>query len=407
MTSSERKEQAEAAKDRKATYGADIDLDEYQFGGNPQKMAADQISEDDKDLVEEVGFRTDQKGVSGSFAQFDNESILADVLMSQEGLEVMPISQALTKYDWLSDYLWNAVSVDTDKYTARSELESYDGYFIRALPGQKIRMPVQTCLVMKKKQFAQNVHNILIAEEGSELHIVTGCATPSTVEQSLHLGVSEFYVKKDARMTFTMVHKWNEAVDVRPRSAAIVQENGVFVSSYAILSPIKSIQTYPKVRLVGKNARAELYSVVYGTKDSVYDIGGSLMLEAEGSSGKVISRTIATENSEIIARGDLQGRVAGVKARLECNGLLLSKSAKIVAVPVLDASAEGVELSHEATVGKVGADQLNYLMSRGLTEDEATSLIVRGFIKLQAPDLPPALQRTIDEAVQLTLEQGL
>ncbi|MBD3408024.1 MAG: SufD family Fe-S cluster assembly protein [Candidatus Lokiarchaeota archaeon] len=407
MTSTEQKEKAKSAIDRKAKYGSDIDLDGFQYGGSAQSIKSDQISKEDRDLVAEVGFDPDQKDVSGSFAQFDNESILADVLMTQEGLEVLPISEALERYDWLSEYLWNAVSVDTDKYTARSELEEYDGYFIRALPGKKIQMPVQTCLVMKKKQFAQNVHNILIAEEGSELHIVTGCATPSSVERSLHLGVSEFYVKKDARMTFTMVHKWNEAVDVRPRSAAIVEENGVFVSSYAVLSPIKSIQSYPKVRLIGRNARAELYSVVYGTKDSVYDIGGSLVLEANGTSGKVISRTIATENSEIIARGDLQGRVEGVKARLECNGLLLSDTAKIVAVPILDASAEGVELSHEATVGKVGADQLNYLMSRGLEEDEATSLIVQGFIQLQAPDLPPALQNTIDEAIKMTLEQGL
>ncbi|TFG10308.1 SufD family Fe-S cluster assembly protein [Candidatus Thorarchaeota archaeon] len=409
MTETEKKrKRAEAAKKKSAAYGEDLDLDQFEFSHEqPRRMDLDEVSEEDRDLVSEVGFDASERLASGSYLQFDNESILADVLIGQEGLEVIPTSEALEKYDWLSDYLWNAVPVDTDKYTAASELEHYDGYFIRAKSGHKIQMPVQTCLVLKKGKSIQNVHNIIIAEEGSEMHIITGCATPSDVERSLHLGVSEFYVKKKARLTFTMVHKWSDKIDVRPRSATVVEDNGVFVSSYAILSPLRSIQTFPKVRLMGRNSRADLYSVVYGTKQSKYDVGGALILEAAASSGKIISRSIATEQSEIIARGDLIGKHSGVKARLECNGLLLSDEAEIGAVPALRATSEGVELSHEATVGKVGADQLNYLMSRGLTEEEATTLIVNGFVQLKAPDLPPSLQRSIDDAIKLTLEKGL
>ena len=130
-------------------------------------------------------------------------------------------------------------------------------------------------------------------------------------------------------------------------------------------------------------------------------------MEAPGARGKVISRSIATDQAQIIARGELVGKTAGVRGRVECNGLLLNEGARIAAVPMLDAVAEGVELSHEATVGKVGADQLNYLMSRGLTEEEATSLIVSGFMHLKTPDLPPPLQKAIDDAVKMTLEKGL
>jgi Fe-S cluster assembly scaffold protein SufB len=404
-----RKKQAKAAKDKSAPFGSDIDLDSFSYhsgeAGDLQSM--DEVSESDRELLTEVGFDAQQKSVSGSFIQFDNESILADVLIKQEGLEVMPISDALRRYDWLDDYLWNAVPIDADKYTARSELESYDGYFIRAKAGANIKMPVQTCLILKKEQSVQNVHNIIIAEEGSEMHIITGCATPSDMEKSLHLGISEFYIQKNASVSFTMIHKWAEQVDVRPRSAAIVNQSGVFLSSYAILSPIKSIQTFPKVRLIGLGSKADLYSVVYGTKKSLYDIGGSLSLESPRSSGKVISRTIATDESEIIARGDLIGASPETKARLECDGLLISDKAVIRAVPMLQAKAEGTELSHEATVGKVGADQLNYLMSRGLSEEESTSLIVSGFVKLKVPDLPPALQSAIDDAVKLSIAGGM
>ncbi len=408
-SSDELKKRAESAKKKTATYGDDLDLDKYDYSDtNPSEFESiEEISSADRSLVSEVGFDLSQKKVSGTFMQFDNESVLADVLLGQEGLEVLSMRQALQKYDWLKDYLWKAVPVDSDKYTARSELETYNGYFIRAEAGAKIGMPVQSCLIMKKNQIVQNVHNVIIAEEGSELHIITGCATPSSVEQSLHLGVSEFYVKKNARLSFTMVHRWSESTDVRPRSAAILEDNASYISSYALLSPLKSIQTFPKVRLIGSGAKSDLYSIVYGSKNSKYDIGGSLSLEAPRTSGKVISRTIATDQSEIIARGDLIGLSKETRARLECDGLLISDNATIRAIPMLSAQAEGSELSHEATVGKVGAEQLSYLMSRGLNEEEATSLIIRGFVKLKVPDLPVALQKSIDDAVKMSLEGGM
>jgi Fe-S cluster assembly scaffold protein SufB len=409
MPTGDVKKRARSARKKTARYGSDIDLEKYEYSASrPSDMESlDNLSEQDRTLVREVGFDASQEKVSGTYMQFDNESFLADVLIQQEGLEVLPTDEALQKYDWLHNYLWNAIQVDTDKYTARSELEKYSGYFIRAAAGSRIGMPVQSCLIMKKNQSVQNVHNIVIAEEGSELHIITGCATPSNVEQSLHLGVSEFYVKKKARLTFTMVHRWSEQTDVRPRSATIVEENGTFISSYAMLSPLKSIQTFPKVRLVGSGAKADLYSVVYGSKKSKYDVGGLLSLEAPKSNGKVVSRSIATDECEIIARGDLIGLSGETRGRLECDGLLVSNSAVIRAVPMLEARAEGSELSHEATVGKVGAEQLSYLMSRGLDEEEATSLIIRGFVKLKVPDLPPALQKSIDDAIRMSMEGGM
>jgi Fe-S cluster assembly scaffold protein SufB len=409
LTSKDAKTRAASSREKRAEFGEDLDLDSYEYDsdGPGQMDSLDEISESDRGLVRNVGFDPSQKRVSGSFIQFDNESILADVLMAQEGLEVLPISEALRKYETVRDLLWTAVSVDADKYTARSELEDYNGYFIRAKAGAHIQMPVQSCLIMKKNQSVQNVHNIVVAEEGSELHVITGCATPSSVERSLHLGISEFFVRKHARLTFTMVHRWSENTDVRPRSATVVEDGGTYISSYAILSPLKSIQTFPKVKLTGLGAKADLYSVVNGSGSSKYDIGGMLSLEAPKTQGKVVSRAIATDSCDVIARGDLLGLSGDTRARLECDGLLISSSATIRAIPMLDARIEGAELSHEATVGKVGAEQLSYLMSRGLDEEEATSLIIRGFVKLKVPDLPPALQASIDQAIKMSLEGGM
>lgn len=132
-----------------------------------------------------------------------------------------------------------------------------------------------------------------------------------------------------------------------------------------------------------------------------------MSFEAPKSNGKIISRSIATDQSFITARGELVGHVFDTKARLECDGLLLSDEAVIRAVPILHARAEGTELSHEATIGKVGTEQLNYLMSRGLSEEEATLLIVSGFIKLKVPELPVALQSSIDDVIRLSLQGGM
>ncbi len=292
-------------------------IEDYDFGHpSESKFDPDSLTESDRQLVANVGFDPDRSEVAGSFIQFDAESAVGDLLIRPQGLEVMSIRSALQKYDWLSKYLWQAVSPDADEYTDLSSHNEFNGYFIRAMPMAKIESPVQSCLVIKRHKFVQNVHNIIIAEEGSELHVITGCTTPHDVEGSLHLGISEFYVKRGASLTFTMVHRWSDGVEVRPRTGTVVEQDGTYVSSYAILSPVKTIQTFPRVRLIGPNAKAELNSIVYGTGGSEYDVGGALALEAIGTGGKVVSRTIATESSSIVARGRLIGHASGAKARL-------------------------------------------------------------------------------------------
>jgi len=408
ITAEKKKRRAQRARNKTALYGLDIDVDRFTHDksavGTLERL--DDLSEMDRAVVSQVAFDPDQKAVAGSYLQIDHELILAEMMLKEEGLEILPINEALMKHDWLNDYLWNAVLVDADKYTATSELEKYDGYFIRAKPGVKVKMPIQSCMLMRKNRSLQNIHNIIIAEEGSELHVVNGCTSLSTTQNALHLGVSEFYVGTNAKLSFTMVHRWSEAVDVRPRSATIVSENGIYIENYAILSPIHSIQSYPQSRLTGRNAKADLTSIVYGSKDSRYDVGGLLTLEAPGANGFVIARAVATDRADITTRGDIIGMAPGTKGRLECDSLLLSDESRVDAIPRLEALHRDCVLSHEATVGKIGNLQLEYLMSRGFNEDEAAALIVSGFVSLDIPDLPPTIQRVIDETIRMTLEEG-
>jgi Fe-S cluster assembly scaffold protein SufB len=391
-------ERALQAKEKKAGLGPDIDLGAY----DPRPVAHDYVEElgtlpeGDKKRMILAGVDAEERERSGTYVQKDSAVIHSR--SKQEGLEVLPIKKALKQYDWLKDYYWNLVNVDTDKYTARAQLELHDGYVIRALPGSKVVYPVQACLYLEKEGLSQNVHNLIIAEEGSELHIITGCATAPHLKGGLHVGISEFYVKKDAKLSFTMIHNWAEEMMVRPRSVGRVEEGGLFLNNYICMRPVKSLQMYPTTHLVGKGAVARFYSLLVGSPGSEMDVGGRIFLKEPETRAEIVARTISNGGS-IIARGDLVGEVPGIKAHLECRGLILN-GGSIHAIPELHGKAEGVEMSHEAAVGKIAQDEILYLMSRGLSEDEATSTIVRGFLSVDIPGLPPQLKAEIDRAVE-------
>ncbi len=364
----------------------------------------DSLPSDEKQTMLEAGIDTTQKQRSGTFVQMDHSVIHASTL--EKGLEVMSIKDALAKYDWLKDYWWKTIAVDTDKYTSQAELELHNGYFLRALPGTKEIFPVQACLYLSIDDLKQNVHNIVMVEEDAELHVITGCSVGSHVKSGLHIGVSEFYVKKNAKLSFTMIHNWAENVKVRPRSYGIVEENGMFLSNYISLKPVSDLQMYPTVKLVGKNAIARFNSILVAQKGSNLDVGSRIILDAENSKGEVISRTIS-KGGNIWARGHLIGKAKGITAHLECNGLILDEEGSIKAIPELEAHLPDLRMSHEAAVGKIAQDQIEYLMARGLSEDEATATIVRGFLDVDIKGLPPQLNKQIKKIIDIEGEKFL
>jgi Fe-S cluster assembly scaffold protein SufB len=400
----EHKDKAKAAAAKPAAFGEDIDLGDYVSSTEDQPYQPDpsKLPAKAKKRMLEAGVILDDPGQrAGTFIQMDNAPVHSSV--KQEGLEVMAISQALQEYDWLSDYWWQAVAVDTDKYTASVELNQYNGYFIRTLSGFKTIYPVQACLYLAKAQLAQNVHNIIIAEENSELHIITGCTSASDEEAGLHLGVSEFYIKKGAKVTFTMIHSWNPEVAVRPRSAAVIEENGLFLSNYVLMKPVHSLQMYPTARCVGENAVVRFNSILLAGTGSSLDIGSRVILNASGAKTEVISRAITT-GGDIIARGYIEGNAPDVKGHLECRGLILTGGGMIHAIPELKGNLAGIDLSHEAAVGKIAEEEVEYLMARGLTRSEATATIVRGFLRVDIEGLPPLLGAELQRAIQASEE---
>ena len=394
------RESASRAVDKKAAIGPDINLNEFDVAPVPHSYMKDEdlctMPKAEQERLLMSGLDVTKQERSGTFFQKDTSVIHCHT--QQDGIEVIPIQRALEEHDWIGDYYWKLVAVDTDKYTSAAELELHDGYVIRALPGSKSIYPIQACLYLDKEGLQQNVHNIVIAEENAEVHIITGCSTSPHMRRGLHVGVSEFFVKKNAKVSFTMIHNWAEEMQVRPRSVAQVEEGGLFLSNFICMKPLRSLQMYPTTHLVGKNAVARFYSIIVGSPGSEYDMGGRVFLKEEGTRAEIVARTISN-GGRIIARGHLIGKVPGVKAHLECRGLLLN-GGLIHAIPELEGDVDDVELSHEAAVGKIAQEEIAYLMSRGLSEDEATSTIVRGFLSVDIPGLPAPLKAEIDRAIE-------
>ncbi len=399
-TSKAYKDKAQAAAAKKSAFGEDIDLSKYNPGDEGHRYEPDpsRLPPQTKEKMLTAGVMLDDISQrSGTYLQLDNQPVHFST--KQEGVEVMAVSKALEKYDWLADYLWKAVAVDADKYTANVEMNEGDGYFIRALPGQKTVFPVQACLYLEKSKVVQNVHNIIIAEEGSELHIITGCATATREEPGLHIGVSEFYVKKGAKVTFTMIHSWNPAVAVRPRTTTIIEEGGLFLSNYLLMKPVNSLQMYPTARCVGENATVRYNSILVAVKGTNIDVGSRVFLNAKNARTEIVSRAITT-GGNITARGYIEGNAVDVKGHLECRGLILGETGTIYAVPELKGNLPGIDLSHEAAVGKINEEEVTYLMARGLTREEATATIVRGFLRVDIEGLPPMLSAELKRAVE-------
>jgi Fe-S cluster assembly scaffold protein SufB len=375
----------------------DLDLKKYKFTGPDSKAIGDlrELSAEDKHMLLMSGVDVEERERSGSFMHLNHSNVHCK--STQPGVEVMDIKAALKKYDGLPDYFWRLIDKNKDPYTKAADKHLHGGYFIRTEKDAKIPTPVQSCLFIKGQGVGQNVHNVVVVEEGSELHIITGCATAHGVKEAAHLGVSEFYVKKGGKLTFTMIHNWGEEVAVRPRTSGVIEEGGVFLNNYILLKQVKDLQMYPTIALNGVGAVARFNSVVVAPTGSYIDSGNRILLNAPETRGEIIARTLTT-GGVIINRGHIGGYAVPCKGHLECKGLILGEGV-IHAIPELEGTKPGVELSHEAAVGKIAQEEIEYLMARGMDEDEATSTIVRGFLNVDIMGLPPELKETVDKTI--------
>ncbi len=403
------KERAEKALTKKAPLGPDIDLSQF-YLCSPRERVEDvrEISDQLREAALYAGIELEGEKAA-TYLQVDRSAVYERVQKAFEGkLEIMSSREALRRYPELVEHFWGLVSVDADKYTAFAELCPTEGYFIRVFAHQKVEVPLQACLLLSEKARIQSVHNVIILEEGAEANVITGCASVRGNPQGVHIGVSEFYVGDNARLTFTMIHNWGEEFHVRPRTMAKLGRNAFFSSTYVLLNPLSSIQAFPQVLLEGEGAQATFQNIVFAKGNSYIDLGSALVLKNKECRGSSVSRVCAMDRAAVYARGQLISYHDETQAHLECKGILFSPEAQIISIPELEVhGAPKARLSHEAAVGPFEEEAVNYLRARGLRREEALSLLTQGFLNLDLPGIPSALRQYIEEIIRVTSREVL
>jgi len=360
----------------------------------------DNLEGRDRDTIVSTGMDFSEKDRSGSFLQQDSGLMFARSL--SDGLEIMEIKEALGKYPEAAGYFganFRSTGRDFDR-------ETEGGYFIRVKRGHTIEFPVQACLFLKQQGFRQKVHNLIVVEEGAKAYIITGCSASHSASEGMHLGISEFFVYNGAYLNFTMIHSWQESVSVKPVSIASVGEEGVFISNYVCLKPVRDITMYPTALLHGRKARASFNSIILSHPGSLQDVGSRVALQAEETQAEIISRAVSL-GGKVVARGHIKASARNVKGHLECRGLILPEKGSIYAIPEMETDYRDVDLSHEAAIGRINKDEIEYLRCRGFSPQEAQSLIVRGFMDVGALGLPDKLKAEIEELENSTLKARL
>jgi len=365
-----------------------------------QGLLKEQIDEQDREKMQNVGFDLEEKERSATFTLLNHQEIKTP--KKTLGIELISIAEALEKYPEVREkYFWQLVKKEKDEYTQEAAgIEKPSGYFIRVKKGHKAILPLQACFFIKAERFRQKVHNVILMEEDSSVNIINGCASAHYVNEGVHIGVTEIYLQKGSHLSYTMIHDWSEEVEVRPRTAIHVEEKGTFISNYISIKRSKITQTAPICYLKGDHATGIFNSLVYAPEKSSYDLGATVILEGKYSRAEVTSRTISN-GGDIIARGELVGKQANIKAHLECSGILLSDKGSIQAIPILNAYHPDVDMSHEASVGKIAEEEIYYLMSRGIPEEQAVSLIVRGFLDTKILGLPDFLEKEVQKTIDM------
>jgi Fe-S cluster assembly scaffold protein SufB len=249
----------------------------------------------------------------------------------------------------------------------------------------------------------QAPHNIAIIEKGADVTIYTGC-TIAPESFGLHVGITEYYVEDEATLRYIMVHSWNRVSHVRPITAVWIKPGGKYISYYVSIGRVKTLQTYPVIYLE-KNAYTYTASILLGLENSILDVGGLAYLLGEGSAAEIISRSLGKDFSRITTRARIVGKSG--KGHIDCRGLLLSENSVIETIPELLAETPNVILTHEASIGKIAEDEINYLISRGFTREEAVGIIIRGFISLDIKGIPERVKKHIEAIERITAEKAL
>lgn len=395
-------------------WGPDIsglDLDNIYYYVRPKEIdqkSWEDVPENIKNTFDKLGIpEAEQKFLSGVGAQYDSEMVYHSIQekLEEQGVIFLSIENGLKQYpDLFREYFSTVVPIQDNKFSALNSAVWSGGSFVYVPKGVKVDLPLQAYFRLNNANMGQFERSLIIADEGSQVHYVEGCTAPLYREESFHSGVIEIIVKKNARVRYTTIQNWSVNVYNLVTQRAVVYENGTMEWVDANLGS-KVTMKYPSCFLKGEGAHGEMLSVAFAGPGQVQDTGTRMIHFAPNTSSKIISKSISRGNGRASYRGIVKVAKAGLNAKstAACDALLLDHTSRSDTYPTIDVNSNEITIGHEATVSKIDEDQLFYLNSRGLTNEEATTMVVSGFIEPLVKELPMEYAVEMNRLIQLQM----
>ncbi len=379
--------------------------------GIPEKIESlDDLPKEMRELLDRLGIsEVEQKYLAGMAVQTDTGIVYNQFLKewAEKGLTVLPTEEAVRKYpDLVREHFMRLFRASESKLAAYHLAVWNGGIFLHVRENLKVPFPLHLFFLIQESALAQAPHIIIIAEPNTEFHLIEGCTSPVLVRHSLHLDMTEAYIGRNSKARLTVLQNWPEYVHTRPMTRARVERGASFINTTVTLGSGKSNVANPKY-WVGENGHVELNGIILGQKDYYIDLGGEMELIGKGASGINASKSVIMDKSKVITRGVITAEAPKTKGHISCDALVMSDDAVMETYPGLRSMVSDAELSHEAAIGRIREEELFYLMSRGLDEEKATQLIVKGFLAPMLKDIPTEFLVEIRKIVDMAVSGGM
>ena len=362
-----------------------------------------------RDTFDRLGIpEAEKQSLAGVGAQYDSEVVYHSVHkeLEEQGVIYTDIETAIVKYgDMLKEYFMTLITVDDHKFAALHGAVWSGGSFIYVPKGVKVKMPLQSYFRLNAPEAGQFEHTLIIVDEGADLHFIEGCSAPKYQKNALHAGAVELFVRKGARLRYSTIENWSRNMYNLNTKRALVEEDGVIEwVSGSFGSRVSML--YPMSILKGDRSRCEFTGVTFAAAGQYLDTGCKIIHQGKNTSSTVHSKSISKNGGTAFYRGLLKvlPEATGTRSTVECESLMLDNESTSDTIPIIDINNDSVDIGHEAKIGRISDEAIFYLMSRGISEDEAKAMIVRGFVEPISKELPLEYAVELNKLIELELE---
>lgn len=384
----------------------------YRKPSEREEKSWDDVPDQIKKTFERLGIpEAERKFLSGVGAQYDSEVVYHSVRedLQKLGVVFMGTDQGMKEYpEIFKKYFGTVVPAEDNKFAALNSAVWSGGSFVYVPKGVDVPLPLQAYFRINGQNTGQFERTLIVVDEGASLHYIEGCTAPNWATDSLHVAVVEVIALPGAKVRYTTIQNWSNDVYnlVTKRAHA---HTGATVEWIDANTGAQLTMKYPGIYLLGEKAHAEIVSVAVASKGQHQDTGAKAVHLAPNTTSRIVGKSVCKDGGVATYRGTVKVApgATGVTTSVRCDALILDEGSRSETYPYIDIQEDDTSMSHEATVGRVSDDQIFYLMSRGMTENEATNLIVQGFLEVFTKELPMEYALEFNRLIRLEMEGAL